>query len=53
MAAKRLGGDESRLRYLLVYGVGVAVGTAVRLGAFVVPNRVVRRVEEALLPGSR
>jgi hypothetical protein len=50
MTANRIGGDDSDLRYLLLYVVGVILGSGIRFLAFLFPSRVVRRIETLLLP---
>jgi hypothetical protein len=50
MTANRIGGDDSDVRYLLLYLLGVVLGSGIRLVAFLFPTSVVRTLEDALLP---
>lgn len=50
MTANRLGGGEENARYVLLFVLGVLVGSLIRAVAFVVPTRVVRYLEGRLLP---
>jgi len=49
MVANRVGGNESDVRYLAVFLVGVVLGSAIRIVAFLFPDRIVRKLEVVLL----
>lgn len=53
MSRNKLGGDEARPAYFLLFLLGVLVGSLVRVGAFVIPARGVRWLEATLLPGKQ
>ena len=45
-----VGGGRSRHRYLALYAVGATIGSAVRVTAWIAPQRTVSYLENALLP---
>lgn len=51
--AERIGGDDSSPRHFGIFLLGVALGSLVRVGAFLFPTQVVRYLEEALLPDAK
>jgi hypothetical protein len=51
MTENSIGGEDSRFFFLVVFILGVLVGSFVRVGAFVMPSRLVRFCMEKLLPG--
>jgi len=51
MVARRVGGDESNVRYLTIYMGGVLLGSGIRIAAFLLPDRLVNKLEAFLLDG--
>lgn len=49
MATGRIGGDESSVGYALIFLSGVLLGSAIRIVAFLFPDRLVRKLESVLL----
>lgn len=44
----RIGGDESEPRFVLIFAVGVVIGTIIRVGMWVLPTGFVDRVTSQL-----
>lgn len=44
----RIGGDDSKLRYALLFAFGAMVGTGIRFGMWVLPDSLVDRVTSGL-----
>jgi len=53
MTTDRIGGDESSVGYFLIFLLGVALGNTIRVVAFLVPDRIVRKLEAVLLGHER
>jgi hypothetical protein len=50
MAISNIGGNESESSFFYYYLIGLLLGTIIRIAVFLAPIRVVRRLEETLLP---
>lgn len=48
---RSIGGDDTPLRYLFLFLVGVVVGCGVRLALVLVPDSLVEALRERVLPG--
>jgi hypothetical protein len=49
MTSDRIGGDESNIRYLGLYVVGVIFGSLIRIIAFIFPSQIVDKIEKLLV----
>jgi flagellar motor switch protein FliM len=52
MTENRIGGGESRTAFLVVFVLGVLIGSFVRVAAFVMPQSTVEYLMRKLLPMS-
>lgn len=50
MSENRIGGDMSGVLYLLIFLVGVLIGSWIRVVAFIMPKRIVEYFIQRLLP---
>jgi hypothetical protein len=49
MTASRVGGNESDIWYFALFVFGVALGSLIRVVAYVFPNRTVHKLEDILI----
>ncbi|MDY7081702.1 MAG: hypothetical protein SXQ77_04675 [Halobacteria archaeon] len=47
----KIGGEKSAIRYLVIYVIGIMIGSIARMVMFVFPTTVVNYLERTLLPG--